>query len=424
VRILAFAYACTPDAGSEPGAGWNLARVLGKLGDTVIVTASVNRERIEAALPAIPLNIRPVFVYVDIPQLLGRWTLNGRHHRYNYLLWQIAALKQGRALHRDRDFDLAWHLTIASAWFGSVACLAGPPCIYGPVGGGTRTPLRLLPSLGFRGAIYEIARDIWHLVARRLNPLARLSLQRAELILVQNSETLRRLPSKCRPKSEIFANALLDNRLLPSSPRLTEPPTALYAGELRAFKGVCFAIRALVNCPGWKLVVCGSGPDEGRLRRLARKLQVADRVAFVGWLPRSEVLRRLNDEAHVFIFPSLHEEAGAAVAEAVAHGLAVICIDQGGPPTLAGPAARLISAFEGKHGLVDALAACLYATTNDERTAALQHARGFSLDAKADELAAILARRIKRLVRAADDGDTGHTAASGRPVLPSKKGMP
>jgi glycosyltransferase involved in cell wall biosynthesis len=82
--------------------------------------------------------------------------------------------------------------------------------------------------------------------------------------------------------------------------------------------------------------VCGDGPDASRLRLLARARGLEDRVEFRGWVERAEVLRTMREEASVFVFPSLHDEAGWVVAEAMASGLPVVCLDLGGPPTLAG----------------------------------------------------------------------------------------
>jgi NAD(P)-dependent dehydrogenase (short-subunit alcohol dehydrogenase family) len=50
LRIVAFAYACEPDSGSEPGVGWMWARMLAHLGETWVITRENNREAIEAAL--------------------------------------------------------------------------------------------------------------------------------------------------------------------------------------------------------------------------------------------------------------------------------------------------------------------------------------------------------------------------------------
>jgi hypothetical protein len=100
-------------------------------------------------------------------------------------------------------------------------------------------------------------------------------------------------------------------------------------------KGLSIALDAIARLPGWRLVILGSGSDERRLRSIAGKLGVRDRVEFRGRVPREEVLRVLHDEADVFLFPSLHDEAGLAVAEALSSNLPVVCLDRGGPPIVA-----------------------------------------------------------------------------------------
>ena len=55
-----------------------------------------------------------------------------------------------------------------------------------------------------------------------------------------------------------------------------------------------------------------------------------------GWRERDDVLKVMAEEADVLLFPSLHDEAGLAVAEAAAIGLPIVCLDRGGPPIIAG----------------------------------------------------------------------------------------
>src|SRR5918999_3838599 len=99
MRIVVFAYACEPNRGSEPGAGWNLARALAGFGDTWVITRSNNAPVIERAIQSIPERDRLHFVYVDLPSWARFWK-RGRHgiHLY-YLLWQFAALRKARRLH-------------------------------------------------------------------------------------------------------------------------------------------------------------------------------------------------------------------------------------------------------------------------------------------------------------------------------------
>ena len=60
---------------------------------------------------------------------------------------------------------------------------------------------------------------------------------------------------------------------------------------------------------------------------------VRDRVSFDGWFPRDVLLERIAS-AGALIHPALHEEAGLCVAEALAIGTPVVCLDRGGPPAI------------------------------------------------------------------------------------------
>jgi glycosyltransferase involved in cell wall biosynthesis len=335
VSILVFAYACEPDRGSEPGAGWDWVRLLASLDDTCVITRANNAGVIEEALPGTPEQERLVFEYVDLPRWAMFWKKGQRGVRAYYLLWQFAALAAARRLRGRRRFDLVWHLTLANLWLGSLAPLAGGRFVLGPAGGGAATPLGFLPALGPRGAAYEIARGTATAAGRYLNPLARLAWRRADLILVQNPESLAWIPRAHRSKAVVFPNALIAP--VPAAARASgtrDQRTLLYAGRLLPFKGVSLAIEAVGRLPAWRLLVCGEGPDEDRLRRLAGRLGIAHRVEFRGWVDREELGRVMRDEADVFVFPSLHDQAPLVVAEATAVGLPVVSLDRGGAPLL------------------------------------------------------------------------------------------
>ena len=190
-----------------------------------------------------------------------------------------------------------------------MAPLAGRPFVLGPAGGGAATPIGFLPALGARGAAYEVARGAATSAGRYLNPLARLAWQRADLILVQNPESLAWIPRRHRRKAVVFPNALIPQGGHPvARPSVDRHPrTMLFAGRLLPFKGVSLAIEALARLRGWRLIVCGEGPDEERLRGLAQRLGVMDRVDFRGWVDREELARIMRNETDVFVFPSLHD---------------------------------------------------------------------------------------------------------------------
>lgn len=389
-RILAFDYACEPEEGSEPGAGWAWARMLALLGETWVVTRANNRAPIERVLPGIPERERLHFVYVDLPAWARFWKKGQRGIRVYYLLWQLAALRAARRLHRETGFTLAWHLTFANAWFGSLAPLVGPPFVYGPVGGGVgMPPLRLVRMLGPRAVRFELARAAARASGRYLNPLARLAWSRARLVLVQNGETRAWLPPRHRAKASVFPNPVLDTAPARER-RAPDPPTALYAGRLIAWKGAALAIESIAKTPDWHLLVCGDGRDEQELRRLAGRLGLDGRVRFLGTRPRDEVLRLMSTAADVLLFPSLREDAGWVVVEALACGLPVICLDRGGPRALGGDVALTAPVGEDAGAIASSLARLLTDGALPSEAEVRERARHFSSDSTLARLRELL----------------------------------
>ena len=401
LRILAFAYACEPGRGSEPGAGWAWARMLARNADVCVITRRDYQRAIEQALPSLPERERLSFVYVELPARFRDWQRGLRGLRAYYILWQIAALQEAQRLQREESFDVVWHLTWANAWYGSLGAVAGRPFVYGPVGGCVGTVWRLVPHLGASGAAYEVVRSIAHTASRYVNPLARLSWRRADVILAQNTETRDWFPRRHRAKAHLFPNAVAQEltgvTARPSARSGT--PSLLFAGRLEPWKGVFLCLHALTFLPDWSLVVCGDGNDRERLLRLARRLGVHRRVQWLGWLPRDELLDKMA-QADVFMFPSLHEDAGAVVAEALSVGLPVVCLARGGPPLLVGPAGTAVSHKGGVRVIGRRLAkAALAAAERAPRTDSDSDPAGWLLmDRQAERIRLLVAESMPGLV--------------------------
>jgi glycosyltransferase involved in cell wall biosynthesis len=385
VRIVAFAYACEPESGSEPGAGWMWARMLARLGETSVITRENNRVAIEAMLPAIAERDRLKFEYVDLPAWARFWKRGLRGVHVYYVLWQIAALRRARALNKEQRFDLAWHLTFANAWIGSGAALLGTRFVYGPVGGGVKTPWKLLPALGAQGSVQELLRVAVRGAARYGNPLARLAWRRADLILVQNPETREWLPRRFRPNAEVFPNAVLEVFDETRSFRAAKGQVALFAARLSPWKGAGLAVRVIARLPGWRLLVVGLGSDVARLRRFAGRLGMTDRIRFMGTVPRARLLDLMRNDADVLLFPSMHEDAGWVVAEARANGLPVVALNLGGPPLLGADVIDPGTVDE----TVGRLASRVTAVTSEKHCPVSD----FGLDARARQLEEVALRR-------------------------------
>ena len=106
-------------------------------------------------------------------------------------------------------------------------------------------------------------------------------------------------------------------------------PTWVYAGRLAPEKGVDVAIEAARAMPGSDLLVCGTGPEDGRLRRLAGR---APNIHFMGHLPQRILARHIRTARAVVVPSRWYENFPYAVLEAQAAGCAVVASRIGGIP--------------------------------------------------------------------------------------------
>ena len=77
--------------------------------------------------------------------------------------------------------------------------------------------------------------------------------------------------------------------------------------------------------------ICGQGPAEPALRRLAGSLGLNGSIRFLGWRKDTTTLLK---NWHLLAMPSMHEAFGIAALEAMAAGRAVIASRVGGVPEL------------------------------------------------------------------------------------------
>jgi glycosyltransferase involved in cell wall biosynthesis len=161
-------------------------------------------------------------------------------------------------------------------------------------------------------------------------------------------------------------------------------PLLACVGALIERKGQAFAIRALREVPGARLVLVGKGEDEAHLRSLAASEGVADRVFFAGSIDH-DLMPLILSAADVMVLPTANEGLANAWVEALACGTPVVTCDVGGARELIASdiAGRLVERTP------EAVAKGINAVLNNppprEAVAALTEA--FSWDANAAALA-------------------------------------
>ncbi len=150
----------------------------------------------------------------------------------------------------------------------------------------------------------------------------------------------------------------------------SEPPSFLYMGRLKRYKGVDLAIRALAvardSMPQLSLDVAGNGDARPQLEALARELGQEAAVRFHGFVTEVEKIRLLRS-TWANVFPSPKEGWGITVVEAAACGTPSIASDS---PGLRDSVRHGQSGFLVPHGDVAALAARMTELARDPQLVA------------------------------------------------------
>ncbi|WP_454851897.1 glycosyltransferase [Promicromonospora soli] len=349
-RVLVSAYACGPGDEPEAAAGWAFAKAAARSHRVHVITRHRFAPAVAAELERDPELARNLTVeYLDLSERVLARKRRGSDVYWYYVLWQRALARRAAELHRVTPFDVGHHVTFANDWLPcGLARVRDLPVVWGPVGGASGVPLRLVRWLGLRGTVTELLRGVLTAPLRAMWGDA--AARRATVVVAQNEAVARRFRRARHVVVE--PNAALDDDL-PKRARLARPAPpgpesdsaprvlrAVFVGRLLAWKGGRLAIEALARTPGWELHVYGTGYERPALERLARRRGVTGRVVFHGHRPRAEVLDTIAG-CDAMLFPSMHDQAGWVAAEASALGRPVVCLPLGGVPLLAGVNARL-----------------------------------------------------------------------------------
>ncbi|MBI2023029.1 glycosyltransferase family 4 protein [Candidatus Giovannonibacteria bacterium] len=113
---------------------------------------------------------------------------------------------------------------------------------------------------------------------------------------------------------------------------MNEPPVIFSASRLVEKNGIDLLLEAcgrLKNFFSFRIILAGDGPDKKYLMKLAKGLDLEDRVKFLGEVPYAE-LPVYYKEADIFVRPSRTEGLGNAFLEAMAAGVITVGTRVGG----------------------------------------------------------------------------------------------
>lgn len=335
--VLVSAYAVNPYHGSENGMGWNFINQIARFNKVIAITRENTKPHIECYMKAHPSvaykNIQ--FVYYDLPYWMRFWKKGSRGALLYYYLWQFF---MPRFVRRQKlEFDIVHNLNFHNDWTPSRLWLLRKPFVWGPIGHHPRIPKNyVLHVYGIRNYVLEYLKWMTKKFFWNLDPMLRQTVYHADAVLAMNTSVANVLPLK--NKNVFMMPSVSSENMAVSNKQRNENFTVLSAGRFVPLKGFDITVKSFARFyyglsatekEKTKLVLVGDGPYKNYLQKQVVELEIWQSVEFIAWMDRNE-LKNVYADASAFLFPS-HEGAGMVVAEALSHGLPVICFNNCGP---------------------------------------------------------------------------------------------
>lgn len=313
------------DIGGEERVAWETASGLASRGHAVTVYSPIVELRQDYP------NLKAIsFPNCDFKHAKGRARRIAKALRFARL-----SRRHIEAATQADNVDVVHHLCPAYPGFSSSVSDLRAPFVYGPatvsydrsIERGRRESLLLKPYGLLKNRAYEK------------------TLRNAARILLEVPSAARWMPQSVLGKTEVFSNSIPVERyrptLTPGIPGSSSAyPVLLYHGGLRKNKGIhvlLHAMRIVADTYGLRprLRLVGKLLD-GALRDLARSLDIANQVEFLGPVAQYDVPSALNQYA-IYVFPTLQDNAPKGLLEAMAMALPIITTNVLDIPTIARP---------------------------------------------------------------------------------------
>ena len=409
-RALLIAEAANPEWVSVPLVGWSLARALGGVAETHIVTQVRNRDafvragltegRDFTAIDTEPL-ARPIWRAANVLRMgKGRgWTMTTAaaslvYPYFERLVWR----RFGSEIERG-DWDVVHRITplspTATSSLAARCAGAGTPFVMGPLNGGVPWPSGFTAERRREREWLSYLRD-----AYKLSPGRRAMLRSAAAIIAGSRHTLSEIPARYRDKAVwLPENAVDPTRFGKAAAQdVSGPLRACFLGRLVPYKGPDMAIAAgaeMMRAGRLTLDIVGAGPMEGVLRAQVADAGLTEAVRFHGNLPHDQVQDVLS-QANLLLFPSVREFGGGVVLEAMMLGVVPLVVDYAGPGEIVHPGIGLTVPIGSRSEIVAALRERLKALVEDPSDLPAMGARAreeaqarFTWEAKARQVAQV-----------------------------------
>jgi len=314
---------------SEANIAFKWLTILLKRFNVVLLTTSKARRSIDIFFEhKLPANLKIIHFKDNYPfrsKRIVRDSIKLGYFFFNYRITKYLK-KNPQVL---SNVDLIFQKSPASYRYFTTLYRFDKPLYIGPLSGGLKTPVSLKNYFRKEHFLYKLR--FFDSLLLKL-PVYRNQFLKAEKIIISFDYLHEIIPpeylSRAKNLLDIgidcskFTPAMLENKTL----------NLLYVGRLTRYKGPEILIKAVKDLKETDFIlnILGEGEEESHLKNLVDEFDLRNKVVFHGFR-NSEEVKEIYSRASIFCAPAITESIGIVYFEAMASGLPIIAINNGGP---------------------------------------------------------------------------------------------
>jgi glycosyltransferase involved in cell wall biosynthesis len=343
-KILVLAYAISPTRGSEYSVAWNYVTNMSNDNELVILYGTSGNHigdfsELKKYLETVSVfNVR--FVEVQ-PTKIGDFlnTLNKRNifvysFYFAYNLWHKQAYSVAKKLIEKERFDLIHFIVPIGYREPGYLWKLNMPYLWGPIGGMTNVPMKLMSVLPSKGKLKLGFRNIVNSFQLYFNSRVKRALDASDVILASTTENQHIIKRMFEKSSIYFPENGINGEICSNKPQRKndERINLIWIGSIDERKALIILLKALDEMNDTRniqLNIVGDGYLKRELQESILNKDYNQRVKWHGAVSRMKVFELLS-ASQLHIITSLNEANTTVIWEAMSLGVPTISLDHCG----------------------------------------------------------------------------------------------
>jgi glycosyltransferase involved in cell wall biosynthesis len=325
-KVVIIAYDFNPNIGSEAGAAYIWSEIIKKHYEIVIYTQKKHKEDLEKH------GCTSTIRFINSTPIVSKCLFKLRLYNIDFFLF-LRKLKKRLSKDINNGFELIHFNTPAGIHsYTNLGQKLKVPYIVGPIGGFLKLP----PGFPEYRNFNTILKDLFY--TRLLKKYKwKNYFENAEEIICGTELVKKHLPDVAKKKCRIIFDTFVDTEFFDNKGVFNNSTkvTIIFTGRLALFKGCILLLKSFENLlhKGYKnieLIFAGDGEEEKNIRDYISKNNLGSFIKMPGKVNRN-TLRNYLLNSDIYCLPTLKDNGGTAILEAMACSLPVISTNYGGP---------------------------------------------------------------------------------------------